>query len=265
MPIVSSGGAMTHVVQSGHGTDRALMLHPMLADARVLEPLMAKLGDALSMIAIDLPGHGQSEDWDTSRDYAQMATEMASGMLETPSHVIGHSFGAYIALRLATEQRDKILSLTLIEPVFFAVAKEFDRDAYATYEREAKSFMQAIMVGDLVTAARLFTAVWGDGRPWEALKPDAQDYITSRMPLIAAGEPAIVSDRGNVVSGLETVTCPCLFLQGEHSPLVASTILDALEAKVPSSVRHVIEGAGHMAPLTHPDVVARHIRETLLA
>lgn len=264
MPIQRSGGAMTHFLQSGNGPEPALVFHPMLSEARSLDLLMAKLGEVMSMNAPDMPGHGQSDAWDRDRDYAEMALAMGAGLMdERPAHLVGHSFGGYLALRYAAENPDLVLSLTLIEPVFFAAATESDPALLKSYAKEAGSFMQAIAVGDLISAARGFTAKWGDGRPWEALKPDVQDYITERMPLIAAGEAALAQDNAGVLPKVGGITAPCLLLEGEKAHPIVRAILDALEAKLPNSDRLVIQEAGHMAPLTHADVVAGAIRDFL--
>ncbi len=256
MPIQASGGAMTHFLRSGHGPEEALVLHCMLAQARSLDMMMAKMGNDMSMIAADLPGHGLSEDWDKSRDYAEMARDMGLGLLERPAHIVGHSFGGYTALRIAVDQPEMVRSLTLIEPVFFA-ASQYDAAAlFKTYKRESRAFMGAIAVGDVVAAARAFTGIWGDGSAWESLKPDAMDYITQRMPLIAATERALVEDNGNVWERLSQIDVPCLLIEGQNSPPVIAAIQTALEGQIPNTTREVVEGAGHMAPLTHAVEVA---------
>ena len=51
-----------------------------------------------------------------------ISTQIVGNFITDPIDVIGHSFGATVALRLAVEQPEKVRSLTLIEPVFFAVA-----------------------------------------------------------------------------------------------------------------------------------------------
>lgn len=248
---------MAHFIRSGHGPEDGLLLHCMLADARSLDGLSAKVAGSLSMLSMDLPGHGQSEDWDKGRDYAEMARDMAVGLLDRPAHIVGHSYGAYLALRIAVDHPELVRSLTLIEPVFFVAAKQSDAAAFRAYERSSRAFMGAIAVGDLVTAARAFTGDWGDGKPWESLKPEAMEYITSRMPLVAASGKSITQDNGDVLSRLADVEVPCLLLEGEKSPQIVSTILNVLEQELPNARRSRVAEAGHMAPLTHPlDVAA---------
>lgn len=250
---------MTHFLRSGHGPEEALVLHCMLGQARGLDMMMARLGNQMSMIGMDLPGHGQSEEWDKSRDYAEMARDMGVGLLERPAHLIGHSFGGYLALRIAVDHPEMVRSLTLIEPVFFAAAKHASEAALKSYERGARAYMGAIAVGDLVTAARGFTGEWGDGSAWESLKPDAMEYITSRMPLVAASGPALARDKGAVWDGLGALDVPCLLIEGQTSPPVIRAIGDALEGQIDGLRRETVPEAGHMVPLTHAPEVAELI------
>jgi pimeloyl-ACP methyl ester carboxylesterase len=75
------------------------------------------------MTAFDLPGHGQSADWDGHGDYGRRTAEVAATFYTEPLHLIGHSFGAVTALRLALAAPEGVRSLTLIEPVLFAAAR----------------------------------------------------------------------------------------------------------------------------------------------
>ncbi len=247
---------MAHFIRSGHGPEEGLLLHCMLADARALDGLTAKLGGHLTALSMDLPGHGQSEDWDTSRDFGEMTRDTALGLLERPAHVIGHSYGGYAALRLAVDHPEMVRSLTLIEPVFFAAAKQEDPTGFKVYEKTARPIMGAIAVGDLVSAARSFTALWGNGRPWESLKPAEMDYITQRMPLVAASEAALLRDNGDVLQRLDEITVPCLLIRGADSPTVMTSICDVLAARISTSRKEVVEDAGHMVPITHAVDVA---------
>lgn len=233
-----------------------MLLHCALASAHAWDRVMALLAGEMSMIAMDLPGHGQSGDWDPARDYAVQACDMALGLMQGPAHVVGHSFGAYTALRLAVDHPDMVRSVTLIEPVFFAAAKVASPDVFAAHKRRARRYMGALVAGDTVTAARGFTADWGAGQAWESLKPDQMDYITQRMRLIAASEAALVEDNGAVMARLHEIDVPVLLVEGGSSAPIVGAILDGIEAGLPHSQRAVIEGAGHMAPLTHPDEVS---------
>ncbi|GFE65281.1 alpha/beta fold hydrolase [Litoreibacter roseus] len=255
MPHQQSGGFTTHYIRGGQGEHKALFLHCSLAHARVLDGLTARIANQFNTIAMDLPGHGDSADWDPSRDYQAQARDMALGLLDGPAHLVGHSYGATVALRMAADNPELIRSLTLIEPVFFYAAAQTEPEVAKAYRRASGAFTGAIAAGDLVAAARAFVSDWG-GQPWESLKPAQIDYMSARMPLIAAGEAAIVRDTGGIWPKLPKMQMPTVLIEGDCSPPVMAAIQKALCARMPDARREVIEGAGHMVAISHPVEVA---------
>ena len=109
-----------HKVTTGHGAP-VVMVHCMLARHESLLPLAAAIGGHATLF--DLPGHGRSPDWDGAQDYQTQAVAWAAACCDGPAHLIGHSFGATVALRLAVDRPDLVSRLTLIEPVYFAAAR----------------------------------------------------------------------------------------------------------------------------------------------
>ena len=120
----------------GSGTRKALALHCTLAHSGAWRGLGKVIGDRLAITAIDLPGHGESPDWDQRDDLTDVAISYAQPYLAEPVDLIGHSYGAVVALLLAVSKPDKVRSLTLIEPVFFAVAKVDAPDVMTRFEHE---------------------------------------------------------------------------------------------------------------------------------
>ncbi|MDB4164653.1 alpha/beta hydrolase, partial [bacterium] len=58
-------------------------------------------------------------------------------------------------------------------------------------------------------------------------------------------------------------TMPALLIKGGASNQVAGFINEAIARRLPDATSASIEGAGHMAPLTHPEQVADVIRAFL--
>ena len=243
----------------GTGAQEALLLHCSLASSDAWRGLAAHLADGLTMTGFDFLGHGQSADWDGSGDYHSLCTQDAEAFLERPMHLIGHSFGATVALRLALEHPTMVRSLTLIEPVFFAAAK--GSEAYVEHMSEMGPFVDAMQREAYETAARLFTDEWGTGGDWAMLPAAMRAYMTARIRLVLAVEPAIYGDSAGMAAAgrLETVGCPVLLIEGSKSPSIVSVIHAALAARLPDALRVSIKGASHMAPITHSAQVAEAI------
>ena len=114
------------------------LIHCGLGRAIYCRPFLDDFGGYVSPLLIELPGHGLAEDYDETRDYSDQAVEIAlEEMPSTPVPLIGHSFGAAVALRIAIERPYRISSLVLIEPVMFAAVK--GRWAYDRIERVMSS------------------------------------------------------------------------------------------------------------------------------
>lgn len=101
------------------GARPALFLHAFGGDARHWEPLCHELGEQFNCFAVDLPGHGGSAavgaDWPGSELTAALSRFAAS----LPDQhggvgVVGHSFGALAALRLAMMAPQRVAWLALI-------------------------------------------------------------------------------------------------------------------------------------------------------
>ena len=262
------GGAPALRRFGGGSGEPALLLHCSLAHSGAWSGVADRLGDRLDMTAMDLPGHGRSPDWDRARDFHAQATAMARSALPEAArgdpggvHAVGHSFGATVALRLALEGAP-VRSLTLIEPVLFAAAREAGDPVHGAHVRAFEPILAAFEGGDRETAVRLFSRAWGTGQRWDALPPAQRASLTDRIHLIFAGTPALEDDGAGLLAPgrLEGLSVPTLLIEGERSPAVAGAIQRALAARVPDARRLVIEGAGHMAPITHPEPVARAIR-----
>lgn len=241
----------------GTGPQPALALHCSLAHSGEWAGLAPLLLPQLTLTAPDLPGHGRSAPWDGTVDLHALATAVATGLAAQtgPQDVIGHSFGATVALRLALERPDLVRRLILIEPVLFCAAR--GTPAFAAYERQHLPFAAALQAGNIEGAAGLFQLIWGSG-PLEALPEPQRRYILDRTPLIAAQNPALIEDAGGLLRPfrLEALVRPVLLLEGAASPPVIGAILDALSHRLPDNRRVSVPGAGHMLPLTHPAEVA---------
>lgn len=217
---------------------------------------MEALADKATMTALDLPGHGGSGDWTGRGDYLTRCVDVARSFIDGPTDLVGHSFGAVIALSLMAQSPELVRRAVLVEPVFFAAAegtKEYDRNA-AEYDE----IRAALDAGDREAATARFTAIWGAGDPWHELPSAQRRKMASRTHLVAAAAPGLMDDSTGILSAgrLERVTAPILLVRGSDSHPIIPAILDSLACRLPDTAQSVVDGAGHMAPITHPKETA---------
>lgn len=233
-----------------------LALHCMMGSGRAWDAVAKALGGVVDLRGFDLPGHGRSPDWqpEAGVDYHTHVTRLAARMIDRPLDLIGHSFGATVALRIAVGAPQAIRSLTLIEPVLFAAAPPAIRAQEAA--RDA-AMAQALAEGRDAEAAGAFVNRWG-AQGWDRLPAPARATMARQIRLVAANHAALSLDAHDILrpGGLEGVDAPVMIIAGTDSPAVVAAIGEALAGRLPDVGRAEVPGAGHMLPLTHPAQVA---------
>lgn len=263
MPKDLRGGHPTYWTTFGNGPRKALLIHCSLAHSGAWNGVARCLDARLQMRAFDLPGHGRSDEWSGDRDMQDMAVAMAADVIgdDGPMDIIGHSFGATVALRLAIERPDLVRSLVLIESVFMAAALADEPDMREFHPTVMGDYEAAVARGDREAAARAFLREWGDGQPWDSLPAAQRAFFTQRIHLIEANQDSILRDTpGLLEKGLiEKVTAPTLLIRGGDSSAYMAPIHAAIARRMRDVRSIAIPGAGHMVPITHPKEVAEKI------
>lgn len=228
---------------------------------------MAGLADGLAFRAPDLPGHGSTDPAPAGEDAQSCATADALRLLDDrpPAHLVGHSFGGTVALRLVTTSPGHVASLTLIEPVQFSLLAAADHPGYAGEMAAQQPFRQSAEANDWPAAIAAFLARWGAPGGAEALPAAQRAAITSLMPLVAAMDGALYDRTAArpTLADLATIRCPVLLIGGADSPPAIGQILDVIAARIPQARRVTLRGAGHMAPLTHARDISDLVRNFL--
>lgn len=248
------------------GPRPVLALHCSLAHSGAWTGLAQRL-HGVTVTALDQPGHGRAADWDGQSDLHALTTGIATDLARDLAaggkiDLFGHSFGATVCLRIALENPGLVRSLTLVEPVIFAAAR--GTAAHAEF-RAGHEGLADLLVRDRETAAATFHAAWGTGEALADLPERQRRYIVDRIHLIPAQNPVLMEDSAGLLrpGGLETLMLPVLLVEGAQSPAVIDALHGVLAVRLPRATRLIVPDAGHMVPITHPDVVARAVQAHL--
>lgn len=255
-------GFPTHVVRAGVGVRRVLFIHCTMGNSGTWAQVQAALLGKLKMTAFDRPSHGASGAWTGDGGAAglhTLTTTIAAGLIDGRADIVGHSYGATVALRLALDLPQRVRSLTLIEPPMFRLAE--GTAAHEAHTAEMRQFEEALCAGDRGSAARLFYDAMTPEAPWETLSEIARARFTAQIDRIAEERGVSEDDAPGLTAPgrLETLTQPVQLIEGSASPAVMNRVHDGLAARVPQAQRVVVMGAGHMSPLTHPENIAAEI------
>lgn len=259
MKVRNISGQQVGLRYAGQGAP-ALMLHCALGHSGSMAPLMAELSQNMSMTVFDLPGHGQSH-FNPDRDIHDQTCDIAVRILQQqnrPSHLIGHSFGATVALRLAVEHPALVASICLYEPVYFSMLSLVNPAAYRGEEKDSADFVSAAVRNDWRDAARAFLTRWSS-EDFDDLPAPQQAYILQTIPMILASNQSIIApEKGQqIFRQLSSLDMPVLLMSGGNSPEVVHHIIAAIAGEIPHANTSLIAAAGHMGPITHAPDVAR--------
>jgi lipase len=256
-------------LDEGQG-DPVLLAHCSSGSHRMWSPLIRELTSSHRVLAPDLIGYGQSARWPDERPYEPDADVHLIAQLarkaDRPVHLVGHSYGAAMALEAARLLGSHVRALTLIEPVSFHLLPSAGCAAdYAVVKRVAAQVYAAMDAGDRRKASAVYMGFWlGRFRWWLApqkLKAPVMETVDKVAKEFAAIESQTVPDLGPY----RAIRVPVLLLYGGKTRAPAKTVVHLLERTLPLARAAVIPGAGHMSPLTHRDEVNRlvldHIRE----
>lgn len=254
---VRVGGVSFHVWQGGDGDD-VLMVHGLTSDLSIWHfTLAAALLPRHRVTMFDLRGHGFSDMPETGYDMETMVTDclgvMAALKIER-AHIMGHSYGADIALQVARRQPHRVGHIVAIEAALAAFMTAYREPGWEGWNEWA-DVLSGELNFDLDGAA---WAAWfkEPGCVAELGERVAPDRIRSRRGQriyrlltettflgdyqALAGEPA--STYGEVAS-------PTLLVYGEESPYRPSAEL--LGKWLPHSRRIDVPQAGHFSIFDH--------------
>ncbi len=261
---LDSGAPKTHWRVLGQGPCAALALHCNLGHSGAFRAMGTALDDLLTIAAPDMPGHGRSAPYQAGTLTGQPMLEAILARITAPVHVIGHSYGGLLALRLAIERPDLVRSLSLYEPVTMLAARNLSPELVAHNHAHMSRVNELAQAGDPEAAVRLFVEAWGDGTPWERLPQETRALFASQIGFVNDSQKDVLEDVGNVIARLGQVAAPTVVMDGAQSPGIMRPVCDAVAAAVQNGRRVTIAGAGHMGAITHADEVAAEVRKTVL-
>jgi pimeloyl-ACP methyl ester carboxylesterase len=239
-----------HLLEDGAGTP-VLFLHGAGGAGRWL-PFQERLAKDFNVSMPSHPGHGGSPaaEWiEHISDLAFHYLDLLDERRLPPVHLIGASFGGWIAAELATMACHRLRSLTLIDPVGIKV----DGWIYP--------FLFAMDIPEVVGT------VFHDPMAALALAPPDQSVETLALQYRQGAALARVAWNPYLYNPLlrrrlARIGAPTLLCWGAHDRLAPLDPCGHAWARaIPGARLHVFDGSGHVPHLEEPDSVARVVAE----
>lgn len=240
-------------------TATILCIHSFASSWRQYRGLAARLSPRFHVIAADLYGHGQREPWKGGQSFTladEAAPQEASLPASGPIHLVGHSYGAAVALRIAAHHRPRVRSMALYEPAIWGTLARHCPADPGTSEIEAvrDDTLQLIQAGKLALAAERFIDYWTGAGAWAATPEERRPKLIATVRALRDGWQATFLDRWSA-EALGSLDIPCLLLTGTASTAAARRAVRLLEELLPRTSVAELDGLQHMAPVTHPERV----------
>lgn len=246
-----------------------LLLHGSVSSAAQWRPLREALSSAWRIHAPDLSGYGaapmpeQPRPFTFAAEAAPVARWLAE--VESPVHVVAHSYGAAVALHLSRAMPQRIASLLVYEPAAFHLLRgggSEDQRGWDEIGAVARRVREAVGRGDLDAGASAFVDYWNGTGAWSRLPFSVRSAVLQSLPKVVLDFEAAMDDPMRP-DDLRGSRIPRLLVQGERSPLAARRVAARLAGAWGGAGLVVMADAGHMGPVTHREafqaVVERHL------
>jgi pimeloyl-ACP methyl ester carboxylesterase len=257
MPISLVNGL--HLYSESHGDGAPVVLvHGSWGDHHNWDAVVPALARTFRVLTYDRRGHSQSDrvasQGSVEEDAADLSTLIATNRL-APAHVVGNSFGAIIALKLAVARPDLFASLTIHEPPLIGLLG--NDQALPVVRQRIEAVITTLQSGETELGARQFVETVGLGPgAWEKLTPEMRQTFVFNAPTWLDE----MHESSAFTLDLERLAMfdqPALISRGDQSPPFFGAILDRVAVALPHAQRNTFRGAGHIPHLTHPDEFVR--------
>jgi (E)-2-((N-methylformamido)methylene)succinate hydrolase len=245
-----------HFIEQGTG-EPLVLIHGVGMQAHAWYPQMDALAADYRVIAVDMPGHGNSDPLDADaalQQFVQWTIEFIEALDSGPVNLAGHSMGSLIAAGVAVTRPDLIRRVAVLNGVY----RRTPEARQAVLQRAAELRSGTIDVE--TPLKRWFNAEEAQQVAAHRVESwlravDLQGYATAYTAFAKGDE--------TYADGWHTITCPALVLTGSDDPNSTPLMAEQMANAARNGKAVVIENERHMVNLTAPAEVNRALRAWL--
>jgi len=250
---LATKAGIVNVLDSGAGDIALLLLHGFGGNFMSWALNQENLAASFRVVALDLPGHGDSDLSSGAAGPADLAASILAAMDALDlnrAHLAGHSLGGAVALATAKQAPTRVQSLTLIGSA--GLGTEIDGSYIAGFlaakrRKDLKPVIERLFHDPAIVTQQMLE---------DLVRMKRLDGVEAGLQRIAAaffsGERQLHADLGGALADLPM---PHLGIWGEQDRIIPARHAKALADSV------VLPGAGHMVHMEQPDLVNRLIAE----
>jgi pimeloyl-ACP methyl ester carboxylesterase len=257
MPTIARPGARVAYTVTGSGPP-VILGHSLFCTRAMWAGVLERLGDAYTIINVELRGHGESTAtapftlWDLVDDWAAILD--AEGLRSAVCG--GLSTGGFTAMRMALKMPARVRGLVLLDTDAGAESRIAQR---LQYELLGWVYRSTGFVPVTILARAMFGAETRAQHP-ERLAEFIRVLRTFDRRHLHHAMRAVF---GRDSVDLSAVRKPTLVATGEDDQATPVARARRIAAQIAGARLHTIPGAGHLSAVERPDVVAALLRDFL--
>jgi lipase len=242
------------VVEQGTGRP-VVFLHSGVGSAGEWKQVFSLWPDGYRLVAVEAHRDGSGPAVDgrvTLDDYADHVYAVAEHVGSSLC-LVGFSWGGATALRVAAEAPELVDSLAVVEPEAYALLRGQDADAYNQICGLRDRWRAHVRAGRWSEAFEEFVDFYngpGSFARWPA--PRREAFLAVQQSRGDLWHVLFDEDR-LTLEALGNLTAPVHVVEGSQTSAVDHAICEVIRRHAPHARHTLIEGAGHMMPLTHAE------------
>jgi pimeloyl-ACP methyl ester carboxylesterase len=251
--LVTPLGRRVKVIVRGAGTP-VVFLHSGVGSAGEWKQVFSLWPEGYRLVAVDAyrggagPANGGRPSLDDYADQVYAAAEHVGA----PIRLVGFSWGGATALRVAAAAPQLVQSLAVVEPEAYGLLRTQDADAYAQIIGLRDRWRAHVRAGRWHDAFAEFIDFYNGPGSFAQWPSDRREAFLAEQQLRGDLWDVLFDDM-LTLDALSGIDSPVHVVEGSRTSAVDHAICDVVRRHVPHAQHTVIEGAGHMLPLTHPE------------
>jgi pimeloyl-ACP methyl ester carboxylesterase len=229
-----------------------VVLHGWGAHIEAVASILTALDGAPDLIALDLPGFGESDPpeqaWDVD-EYARFMIHFLDELGIERAHLIGHSHGGRVSIALAADEPDRVGRVLLV-------------DSAGLRPKRGWTYRRRVAVAKL---GRLIAKLGGaPGRRLQErmrARVASRDYLEASEAMRETFRAVIATDLSD---RLPRIGAPTLLVWGDRDEDTPLWMAHRMEELIPDAGLVVLEGAGHYSYADAPGQFRAVARRFLL-
>ena len=254
-------GAKVDVTLTGEKGRGVLLLHGWGCSAQMMDSAAKTLSETMRAVAIDFPGHGKMGKaapppcpWGVP-EYMEMTAEIIRKLDLAPCDIVAHSFGARVAILLASTYPELVGRMVLTGA---AGVKKPDSGKKTAKQQAYKTLRGAM---NLMEKTHLFGDLPAKGREALVQKFGSPDYRALTPEMRKTFNQVISLD---LTENLAQVKASTLLFWGEDDTETPLWMGRMMEEKIPDAGLVTERGTGHFAYLERAEKFNRILRSFLM-